>query len=113
MDRRSTSLFHVHVRADGDALNLGLVGEFDLSEVDCFRACVDGAVESNDGAVVIDLGDVTFIDSTAISALLDLRRRLDAEGRRLVFEKVSPSAGRVFELTGLTEVFMDGDAAPA
>jgi anti-sigma B factor antagonist len=113
MDTPSTSPFLVHVRSDGDALHLGLVGEFDLSEVDCFRACVEGAVESNGGSVVIDLGDVTFIDSTAITALLEVRRRCDGDGRQLRFENASASVTRVFELTGLTEVFMDGDVAPA
>jgi anti-anti-sigma regulatory factor len=38
-----------------------------------------------------------------------VRRRLDAEGRELRVENVSVPAARIFELTGLTDVFLDGD----
>jgi anti-sigma B factor antagonist len=109
MDTSSTSPFYVHVRADGDAVSLGLVGELDLSAVESFRSCVEGAVDRSGGAVVVDLTALTFIDSTGISALLEMRRRLDAEGRALRVENVSSPAARVFELTGLTGLFLDGD----
>lgn len=108
-----TSPFQVHVRADGDEVSLGLVGDLDLSAVECFQSCVEGAVESNDGgAVVVDMASLTFIDSTGITALLEVRRRLDTQGRTLRVENISPPAARIFELTGLTEVFMDGEVDP-
>jgi anti-sigma B factor antagonist len=115
MDMSSTAPFSVHVRVDGADVNLELVGEFDMSAVESFRSCAEGALDCNGGAIVVDLADVTFIDSTGISALLEMRRRLDAEGRELRVENVSSPAARIFELTGLTDVFVDGDgdATPA
>jgi anti-anti-sigma factor len=109
MDMSSTAPFSVHVRVDGADVNLELVGEFDMSAVESFRSCAEGALDCNGGAIVVDLADVTFIDSTGISALLEMRRRLDAEGRELRVENVSVPAARIFALTGLTDVFLDGD----
>jgi anti-sigma B factor antagonist len=106
MGRSCASPFYVHVRANGNDVSLGLVGEFDLSAVESFA---QGALDCNGGAVIVDLGNVTFIDSTGISALLEVRRRLDAEGRELRVENVSVPAARIFALTGLTDVFLDGD----
>lgn len=109
METSSTSPFHVHVRAHGDDVSVGLVGEFDLSAVESFRSCVERAVDCTGGAIVVDLADLTFIDSTGISALLAMRRRLHAEGRELRVANVSTPAARIFDLTGLTDLFLDGD----
>jgi anti-sigma B factor antagonist len=115
LDTSSTSTFQVHVHANGDVVSLGLIGEFDLSAVEAFRSSVEGVVDCHGGAVVVDLEDLTFIDSTGISALLEMRRRLDAEGRGLRVQNVSSAAARIFELTGLTDLFLNGatDATPA
>ena len=110
MEMPATSPFQVRVSADGDDLRLHLVGDFDLTAVESFRSCVEGAVDSNGGGdVVVDLGDLAFIDSTGISALLVMRRRLQGQGRELRVANVSAGAARVFELTGLTAVFTDGN----
>ncbi len=109
MDTPSSSPFQVRVSADGDDVTLHLVGDFDLTAAENFRSCIEGAVDGNLGAVVVDLGDVAFIDSTGISALLVMRRRLQGQGRGLRVANVSAEAARVFELTGLTDIFTEGD----
>jgi anti-anti-sigma factor len=77
-------------------------GEFDLSEVDTFRACLDG-VDASGGALVVDLGDVTFIDSSAIAALLKARRRLAEQDCELRLQHTA-SVRRIFELAGLADL---------
>lgn len=109
MDTPSTSPFQVRVSADGGDVTLHLVGDFDLTATENFRSCVEGVVDGNGGTVVVDLGDLAFIDSTGISALLVMRRRLQGQGRELRIANVSAGAARVFELTGLTGIFTDGD----
>ena len=83
MECQESVQFEICVRAGYAAVVLDLNGDFDLSEVETFRACMDGVIASCDGAVVVDLADVPFIDSTAISALLIARRTLAADGREL------------------------------
>jgi anti-sigma B factor antagonist len=108
MHMPSTSPLQVRVSADGGNVTLHLVGDFDLTAVESFQSCVEGAVDSNAGAVVVDFGGLAFIDSMGISALLVMRRRLEGQGRELRVANVSAGAARVFELTGLTGVFTDG-----
>ncbi len=109
MDTPSTSPFQVRVSADGDDVTLHLVGDFDLTAAECFQTWVEGAVDGTGGTVVVDLGDLAFIDSTGISALLVMRRRLEGQGRELRVANVGAGAARVFELTGLTGIFTNGD----
>jgi anti-anti-sigma factor len=95
--------FEISVRSGGGSVVLDISGEFDMSEVDTFRACLDGVIGSADGVVVIDLGDVTFIDSSAISALLLARRFLADQNRELRLWHTA-SVSRVFELAGLIDL---------
>ena len=105
----SRSPFELHVRGDGGKVSLGLVGEFDMSAVEYFQSVVEEVATSNGDVVVVDLAALTFIDSSGVSALIEMRRRLAADGRGLRVENVSPPAARVFEMIGLTHVLMNGD----
>jgi anti-anti-sigma factor len=62
--------------------------------------------------VIVDLGNVTFIDSCAISALLEMRRLVAREHRELRLQHISAPASRLLELTGLTELFADSAGPP-
>ena len=84
MSSQESMPFEISVRAEFGAVVLDLNGEFDLSEVDTFRSCVDGIIASCDGGVVVDLADVTFMDSSAIQALLTARRCLAEPGSQVL-----------------------------
>jgi anti-sigma B factor antagonist len=94
--------FEIVVRAEDGAVVLDVSGEFDLSEVDTFWACLDG-VDASAGVLVVDLGDVTFIDSSAIAALLKARRSLAEQGCELRLQHTG-SVRRIFELAGLADL---------
>jgi anti-sigma B factor antagonist len=97
--------FNIFVRVGDGAVVVNLDGEFDMSEVEAFRSCMEGVIASCDGAVIVDLADVTFIDSSAISALLHTRRCLAGEGREFRLQHLTASVSRIFELAGLTGTF--------
>jgi anti-sigma B factor antagonist len=80
-----------------------LSGEIDVSTVGQARALLADAIGDNPGAVVtVDMGDVSFLDSTGIGAMVSaLKRARQADGDlRLV--GVQPQVMKVFQLTGLT-----------
>ena len=55
-------------------------------------------------AVQVDLAEVTFMDSTGLTTLMDAR--LAAQGNGWIFEigRTSPVVRRVFELAGVTRL---------
>jgi anti-anti-sigma factor len=80
-----------------------LAGELDLAGA----ARVTGAVERIAGrgqAIVLDLRDVTSIDSTGVRTLLDVERRADGPVALLA---PSPAVLRVLELTQLRGRFAE------
>ena len=111
METPESAPFSLAVRAtDGSPVVVALAGDFDMSGVEEFHSCIDDLIDSSDGAVlIVDLGDVTFIDSSGISALLETHRLVTLEHRELRFQRVPALASRLFELTGLSDVF--GDSA--
>ena len=106
MTTPSTAPFHIDVRADGDNVTVHIAGELDAAATPCLRTYVDGVIATTTtGEVVVDLTDVSFIDSSGISALLDARQRLTGERRRMRVANTSLPVARIFEMTGLRDVF--------
>jgi anti-sigma B factor antagonist len=56
-------------------------------------------------ALLVDFNSVTFIDSTAIGALVRLNNAADDQGKHLTLTNVPARVHRVLTITGLTEVF--------
>jgi anti-sigma B factor antagonist len=56
------------------------------------------------GDLTIDVGLITFIDSTGLSLLVSLHKQLQASGRTLTVADPTPMARRLFEITGLDQV---------
>jgi anti-sigma B factor antagonist len=111
METPESAPFALAVCASDRSTVVELAGDFDLSGVDEFRSCIE-ALSSCDGPLIVDLGHVTFIDSCAISALLEMRRLVAREHRQLRLQRISAPASRLLELTGLTELFEDSAVAP-
>jgi anti-sigma B factor antagonist len=74
-----------------------------------FSSCIDEVVANGTANVVIDLADLTFIDSTGIAALVDYHQRLNASGQRLRVVNVGVQPAGVLDLIGLSETLTDDD----
>jgi anti-sigma B factor antagonist len=62
--------------------------------------------------VVLDLGELAFIDSCGIHAIIDAGTRARRAGRRLVLVRVPASVERMFTLTGSSGQVEIGDVEP-
>jgi anti-sigma B factor antagonist len=77
-------------------------GELDIASVADLRARL-GAVAAQ--TVALDVGAVTFIDSSGLAGLLDARAALAADGRRLELVNRPRVVNRLLQVTGLTDQF--------
>ena len=80
---------------------LGFVGAFDTPEVDAFQAHVDSAIDEQVFKVVINLGQMSFINSTALGALIRAQKRLNQYGGDLALAEPSAFATGVFKTLGI------------
>jgi anti-anti-sigma factor len=105
-DERLAPRLEVDELAAGDSTHvIALTGELDVATVEAFNAAVERAVSDGVAAVVADLTQVTFIDSSGLAAMLGALRSLDHAGARLVIACANPTVLRVFEITGTEQTF--------
>jgi anti-anti-sigma factor len=79
-------------------------GELDVARLDEFRAELFDAAGGGAAAVVVDLSRVSFIDSSALGAVVELHNRLRRSGRRLAVVAPRGSAPAVLlDLGGLRD----------
>ncbi len=89
---------------------LAVEGELDIASAPRLKAELHEPIGAGYHRIVLDLSDVTFIDSTALGVLVGVNyeRRLVA-GEGLVMAGLRPSVLKVLEVTGLVGSF---DIAP-
>jgi anti-anti-sigma factor len=108
---RPPPAFSISDEAVADAVVIALEGELDYAASASLRKRVDSTAGH---ALVLDLRQVTFVDSSALRELLRAREALAQRGDRLVLAAMAPSLRRLLELThtdGLFETAPTRDAA--
>ena len=83
---------------DGVLLELRLRGELDMSAVPEVEQLV-ARLPPDRGRIVVDLGELEFLDSTGLRLLLTLQQRQD--GTAVAFTEPSRRVGRVLDITGV------------
>jgi anti-sigma B factor antagonist len=90
----------------GDAICLHLSGELDLAFADRVEEVIRAAEESTARAIVVDLSDLEFIDSTGLGMLLRAHARTREDGQTLRFVPSSHDAvTQVVAISGTSEIF--------
>jgi anti-sigma B factor antagonist len=89
----------------GDAPGVAVRGEVDISVAEALEQALEVAILESAGAFVVDLSDLDFIESTGLQVLLRARGLLGREDRALAVVCPHGPVRRVFELSGLSELF--------
>ena len=87
------------------ATNLVTVeGELDLASAPALKRALSDVIATGTNRIVIDLGPVTFIDSTALGVLVGVHRKLEPNVR-MGLAGAGTEVMNIFELTGLDATF--------
>ena len=79
-------------------------GELDLHTAGCLQARIEEADTVGAGTVLVDLSEISFIDSSALEVLVRESKRLESRGHSLVLVTNDPRTRRILEVTGLDRV---------
>jgi len=85
---------------------VSLIGELDLASTDeLHRTALDELRRGECSQLVLDLGGVTFVDSTGIGTWIELRSEAERAGKSLRLEHPTPLVTRVLRIAGLLDFF--------
>ncbi len=97
--------FHIEERTDQGFPVITVVGEIDVATAPQLRESLHRVIAEGRATVVLDLLDVTFLDSTALGVLVGGLKRCREMGGELHVVVTDPRIKKIFEITGLNKVF--------
>jgi anti-sigma B factor antagonist len=92
------------VERDGTAIVVRLSGELDLYNAEAIRAALLEAAAERPERLVVDLGEVRFMDSSVLGVLIEARTQL-AEHRAFLLAAPRLETSRALQISGLDRYF--------
>lgn len=109
---RSTDppLYRIAVSHSADTSTVILTGELDLAcRTELENTLIDGVADAHHRSLILDMAAVSFLDSTAISALVAAYHHARQAGARITIVRPSRQVAKVLQMTGLLDLFTDDD----
>lgn len=105
--------FHIDERSGTSPLVIAVQGEIDVATAPQLRESLHRVIADGESTVVLDLLGVTFLDSTALGVMVGALKRCRELGGELHVVIADPRILKIFEITGLTNVFRIADSLQA
>jgi anti-sigma B factor antagonist len=87
-----------------DQARVVLTGELDGATAPFLVRTLVDVDATLEGDMILDIGQLSFIDSTGLSVFVSQHKKLEAKGQKLVIYAPSAMARRLFQITGLEQV---------
>lgn len=97
--------FSAKVRSDNGLVVIDFAGDIDRDAGSDLDSAYTAAAE-HDGALVLNFGDVSYINSTGIALIVGVLARARSSGREVSAYGLSEHYRQIFEITRLSD-FMD------
>jgi anti-sigma B factor antagonist len=104
-DAPAPGRLQISSESGSDSTVLSLTGELDIASAPTLERAIETLDSEGAELVIIDLGGVTFMDSTGLRALLLAHQRTSGNGHELRLRRGPRQVQRVFELSGTLDTF--------
>ncbi|MTI79374.1 MAG: anti-sigma F factor antagonist [Firmicutes bacterium] len=93
------------ISVEENILVVRLAGELDLGSADTLRTEMDDALDSSQlRHIILNLADVTYIDSTGLGVMLGRYKKVSKYGGKMALVNPQPQVKKILELSGLTSI---------
>ena len=92
---------------------LSLTGEVDVANAPDVKQAAVALSATGNTRFVVDLSGVTYMDSSGLGTLVGILKRLKESGGKMAIAGASPQVRRLFDITGLNQVFALCDDVPS
>jgi len=98
---RKVGRLTVRIEQGGDSLTVRALGELDIATADTLAEELRPVWRCDATPIVLDLGEVDFLDSMGLRALLAVAKHSRETGNRVRIQQDSAAVRRVITVTGL------------
>jgi anti-sigma B factor antagonist len=98
------------VSQQADRVRVAVRGELDVATGPTLSDAVLALTRDGLAGVVIDLDEVTFVDSKGLSALLESHREATERDMTLRVVNLQPAVAKLFRITGVDALLLDDEA---
>ena len=103
----SSSLFDASIELRGTTAIVHASGEVDIASAPALAARFDQAIANGPRELIVDLSQVTMLDSSGLGVLIQLLKELESGEAKTALRLVvaEPHVVKIFSITGLDGVF--------
>lgn len=92
------------IKVDKDGI-IKMSGEIDYTVTPKIRTGLLNYIEKTKGPLKLDLGNLTYLDSSGLAVFIEARRHLVEQGRTIEIVAVTPEVKKIFQLTQVDKLF--------
>ncbi|RBP58610.1 anti-sigma B factor antagonist [Alkalibaculum bacchi] len=96
-------MLSITTKIEQDYYQIKLNGEVDIYTVDRLKDAIDDKMKQNPKNIVFDFGDLGYIDSTGIGALIGIKGKYKDTDIKII--NLRSNIKRLFEITGIIKIF--------
>ena len=104
--------FRISASEQGATSTIAVEGEWDLAQQTASTDAIDHALDRRPACLVLDLSQLSFIDSSGVHVLINAHNRCAAQATHLVIIPGPRAVQRVFEICNLIERLPFADHNP-
>lgn len=101
--------FTAQIESRNGVARIALSGELDMATVPVLKEHLTHFEQNGVSAIMLDLRDLTFVDSSGLHAFLQARMRAKTNGHQIILVGATPTARRLFDLTHTTEFLLEDE----
>ncbi len=96
---------HIRVTQQSDSTTAYLFGELDHHSADQVKEDLDNLIRRfNDMDLILDLKNLSFMDSSGLGVILGRYKKLKARGGRMYIKNANPQIEKVFTVSGIYQI---------
>jgi len=96
----------IKVTIAGSVAKLHMKGRFDFNVHRSFKEAYDPLLNQNGvSSLEIDLGEVEYLDSSALGMLLLVRERAEAQGKPVVLSHPNATVAQILDIANFKKLF--------
>ncbi len=96
---------HIRVKQQSDCVIAHIFGELDHHCADQVKDELDSLIRRfNDINLVLDLKNLSFMDSSGLGVILGRYKKLKAKGGKMYIKNATPQIEKVFHVSGIYQI---------